>query len=201
MRLLLASLALAAPLSISSLALAQTPPAAPPAAPQPASPTAAPPPMMPYAVPYVPYGYWAPYPQAPVTERRSKGMMITGIVLWGASGVATVVGTSLFILGIGSTCIELASAPGSAGAAARPSFHPSSAGERIGSAQQAFSGCGGPNPAVGFGIMTAGILSSLVAIPLFVVGNSRVPARPHDEISLAPTLRMGVGNASLSWNF
>jgi hypothetical protein len=189
MRLLATSIA-AASLLVPSLASAQMPPA----------PNVAP--AAPYAAPYAPpYGFWAPYPQAPVTERRSKGMMITGIAMWGAAGVATGVGMGLFLTSVGSVCAFAdGGAPGGLSASPRASFKTASAGERVGSARQAFSSCTG-NPDVGFGIMSAGIISSFVAIPLFVVGNSRVPARPHDDLASAPTLRLGLGNASISWQF
>src|SRR4051812_29343007 len=36
--------------------------------------------------------YWMPYMPPAVTERRSKGMMVMGIALWGAGGIATGIG-------------------------------------------------------------------------------------------------------------
>jgi hypothetical protein len=81
---------------------------------------------------------------------------------------------------------------------AHPRAH-SAGGERIGTAQQAL-GCGQDDVNRGAAVLSGGLLGSFVGIPLFLVGNAKVPARPP-EASLVPGLRIGAGGADLRWAF
>jgi hypothetical protein len=209
MRLPAAFVAVAATLAAAP-AVAQQPPAPPPAAPAvaqqppaaPAPPPAAAPPFapapwgapqaygMPYAgQPYAPYGSpWAPPPyQPPVTERRSTGMMVAAIVLWGAGAVATVIGTAMYVPKAGEICEfdTVGAQPAPAHRAARR--------ERIGTSRQALTNGCGDDLTLGFSLMTGGILAGIAAIPLFVVGDSRVRALPQ--------LRVGATDTALRWTF
>lgn len=138
-----------------------------------------------------PYG-WGPPPGPVVTERRSEGMRITGITLFAVGGVTTAIGGVLF--GIGATtgyCTD-------AGGGVAPRAHRPR--ERIGTSRQAdLGGCGGNGIPLGASVMGAGFLGSVAGIPLFVLGNARVRARPHD--ATAPELRVRLGGADLRWTF
>jgi hypothetical protein len=128
----------------------------------------------------------------PPTEPKSPGMMVTGIVLWAASASMTGVGTARLLSG--STCAEPA-IQGKGGAqplSAQPR-------EQIGVARQAM--CGDSSSTVGLGLLIAGQLMSVIAIPIFVVGVSRVPlGRGMAKLSL-PELRVGAARATLLWTF
>jgi hypothetical protein len=160
------------------------------------APVAAPVAPAPYPVRYVmPAPPWWALP-VPVTERRSKALMATGIALWGAGAIASVAGAVIFIPSALSRCIA-DSFPGTSGSPK----HRRGGGERLGTARQAL-GCGDTDmQTVGMATLTAGILGSLAGIPLFVIGNAKVPVRPGADSSLLPSLRVGAGSARLSWTF
>jgi hypothetical protein len=147
---------------------------------------------VPYAQPYgVPmYGAWAPPPAVP--ERRSKGMRITGIVLWAVGGLASVVGGTVLGVAIANPCVYYEAQP--AGIAL--SF--SGRRERVGTARQALSSCDAPG-VIGLGTLVAGALTGIVAIPLYVVGNSRAPGQP--AALAAPELHVGATGAEVRWRF
>jgi hypothetical protein len=191
-------------------AAAVSPTALPPAAPALATPPAAPlAPAYPTSLSYGP-GYPAPYtmypppgagapppywmPVAGPTERRSDAMRSTGVVLFAAGGLATVVGGVIFAAVATTGCPDLpldsAPATGPAPAAAR---------EHIRSAHQALNGCD-TSPTLGLGIITAGVLTAVAGIPLFVIGSKRVPARTVTG-KLAPEVTVGAANASFRWTF
>jgi hypothetical protein len=174
---------------------------APPAAVAPIYP--APPPYGPgYAAPYVlypapgagaPRAFWTGAP--PVTERRSDGMRITGIVLFAAGGVATVAGATIF--GIGANCVTEVFAPTSRAAPA-PAPEAARGQERLGSARQALNTCNLTTP--GIGILIGGVVTAIVGIPLFVIGSRQKPAQPAVG-ALVPSVGIGAGNATLRWTF
>ncbi len=173
--------------------------AAPPAAPlPPAYPT---PPAYGYSVPYMMYPppgagapppYWMPV--APATTRRSDTMRSAGIVLFAAGGLATVVGSVIFTAVATTGCADtIAFAEDGAGPA------PAATNERVRSAHQALNGCD-TSPMVGLGIITAGVLTAVAGIPLFVIGSKRVPATTTTG-KLVPQVSVGAGNGMLRWTF
>jgi hypothetical protein len=175
----------------------------PPAAPAPAPPVA--PVPGPYAVPYyVAPPWWALPPR--VTERRSKAMMNTGIVLWGVGGVVTGVGVGLFVIAESAGCavpdFAGGTPTGSAGAPKRRGESHRGAGESLGTARQALSLCGDPSAVnLGLGVLAAGALGSGAGIPLFVLGNQKQPVKRATDALEAPVLRVGAGSAELRWSF
>jgi hypothetical protein len=119
-------------------------------------------------------------------------MMVSGIVLWGAGAALTGVGTGQFLSHEGCSVSEVA------GSAPRPLS--AGSGERIGVAQQAFSSCNDSLGVAGFAMLIAGQIASVIAIPLFVVGNGRVPIG-HGIAGPKPELRVGAGSAALRLSF
>jgi hypothetical protein len=171
-----------------SLPLAASPAAAqeaPPPAPRPV-----------YAPPAYAPMWWQPMPAPPVLERRNPGMAITGIVLWVAGGIVSGVGAGITAYEGMSRCVyETVGAPASG-----PAHHKAARGERIGTAQQALDECGRDLP-MGAGILAAGVLTSLAGIPLFVIGNGRVKAKPQADTSALPEVRVGATGAAMKWSF
>jgi hypothetical protein len=148
----------------------------------------------PYAQPYGPPPAFAPWGPAPVPERRSPGMVITAIALWGTGGVATAVGAILLGAVMPNACVvyETADVPAASAAAALRGR------ERIGVARQALSRC---DRAVtgAFGSLIGGSVAAIVAIPLFVVGNRRDGASAAS--AAVPELKVGATSAELRWAF
>lgn len=171
-------------------------PQAVPVAPVPYQPAYAPPYMM-----YPPPGAGAPppywMPMMPATERRSEAMRTTGIVLFAAGGLITAVGGVIFGAVATTGCVDEAIAIGEP----EPAPAPAAVGsrERVRSSRQALNGCD-TSPVVGLGIMTAGVLTAVVGIPLFVIGSKQVPARTTTG-KLVPEVSVGAANASLRWSF
>lgn len=176
--------------------------AAPQAAPvAPAYP--APPPYQPaYAPPYMMYSppgagapppYWMP--MAPPTERRSNAMRTTGIVLFAVGGAVSAVGGAIFGAVATTGCVDEAIAIGEP----ETRRSPAGSGERVRSSRQALNGCD-TSPVVGLGIITAGVLTAVVGIPLFVIGSKQVPAQTMTG-KLVPEVRMGAAHGSLRWLF
>jgi hypothetical protein len=92
-------------------------------------------------------------------------MMVAGIVLWGASAALTGVGTGQFLAnGFCSVAVQDGGTLGPKAAGHR---------ERIGVAREAI--CSDTLSTAGFGMILAGQITSVIAIPIFVVGNARVP--------------------------
>lgn len=153
---------------------------------------------MPYAT-YAPGYAMAPYPTyptwmgaPPVTERRSNGMRVTGIVLFAAGGVISAVGGVIVGAIAANPCVDVVFAEDGG-----PS--PAAVHERVRSAHQALNACD-TAPEVGLGIFAAGALTAVVGIPLFVIGSKQVPAR-HTTGNLVPEVSVGAGNGSLRWTF
>lgn len=188
------------------------PPPAPPAPALPAPPAAPLAPAYPdslsygpgYAPPYMmypppgagaPQPYWMPV--AVPTERRSNAMRTTGVVLFAAGGLATAVGGVIFAAVATTGCVDevFASDVGPAPVSRPVTLR----GENVRSAHQALNGCD-TSPTVGLGIITAGVLTAVAGIPLFVIGSKRVPARTMTG-KLAPELAVGAANATLRWTF
>jgi hypothetical protein len=149
---------------------------------------------------YGPRPYPLPYPMWPPPlpmERRSRGMWISGIVLFAAGGAANIVGGVLTGIIIGSPCIETVADGGPA-----PAPRPAALRERVGTSRQALGGCGNDGIGVAQGLLAGGLLTSLLGVPLFVIGNKRVPARPASlEDAALPEVHLGAGNGSLTWRF
>jgi hypothetical protein len=154
-----------------------------------------PPPYMMYPPPGAgaPPPYWTPI--APPTERRSNAMRTTGIVLFAAGGVMTAVGGAIFTAVATTRCVDEVIPLNDV----RPEPAPAAAHERVRSAHQALNGCD-TSPGVGLGIITAGLVTAVVGIPLFVIGSKQVPARTMTG-KLVPELNVGAGNGSLRWTF
>jgi hypothetical protein len=133
-------------------------------------------------------------------ERRSKALMATGIVLWGAGAVVSAVGTAIFVPAATNPCFFVAGSPRGPGPTPPKRAH-GGGGERVGTARQAL-GCGQQSDVdLGMALLTGGIVGSLAGIPLFVVGNWKVPVQPRSEAALVPDLRVGAGHVDLRWAF
>jgi hypothetical protein len=184
-----------APPSTGALPAAPPPaplaPASPPPALSPAYPTAYT--VFPALPPGAPRPYWTPV--ALPTERRSDAMRTAGIVLFAVGGVTTGVGAGMFFPGALSGCPQSAGLEGDVTSRA-----PAASSERIRSAHQALTGGCMTTAIAGIGVLTAGLLTSVVGIPLFVIGSKRVPA-PTTADKLVPQVSLGVGNGSLRWTF
>jgi hypothetical protein len=135
-----------------------------------------------------PYGPWM-VPPALTEERRSKGMRTAGLVLFGVGGATTTAGLVVLLVS------ELNSSYCDAVPVAndRRSFAVRRARESVGVARQALTSCDGGPPA-GATTMAIGALVGVIGLPLFVVGNAPV-------LVPAPTVRVGVGTADLTWSF
>lgn len=145
----------------------------------------APPPWAYGPYPPPPYGMWMPMPVA--TERRSQGMAITGIALWAGGAVTTAIGVGLFVNAMANPCVNFA----------QEIDFPTrdlATRERVGQARQALGGCDNSG-VVGLSLIGIGAAVGAAAIPIFLVGNSRVPKRGLPEISAGPT------RGELRWRF
>jgi hypothetical protein len=189
-------------------ALAAPAAVAPPvAAPQAVSIAPATPGMSPYppayAPPYMMYpppGAGAPSPYwMPATERRSDSMRTTGIVLFAAGGLISAVGGVLFGAVASTPCIVFDEGIAIGDPGPVPASVSSGGRERVRSSRQALNGCDS-SPMIGLGIITAGVLTAVVGIPLFVIGSKQVPARTTTG-KLVPQVSVGAANASLRWTF
>jgi hypothetical protein len=157
-----------------------------------------------YAPPYLmypppgagaPQPYWMPV--AGPSERRSNAMRSTGIALFGVGGLISAVGGVIFAAVATTGCVDevFASDVGPAPASSPVTLR----GENVRSAHQALNGCD-TSPTVGLGLITAGVLTAVAGIPLFVIGSKRVPARTMTG-KLAPEVAVGAANATLRWTF
>ena len=195
MRLPLALAALSFTLAAAAPVAAQGAPASPPAPAAAPAPYAPPPVQQPYLAPY---GAWSPLPPVPATERRSQGMVIAGILLFAAGGVASTVGAGIVTASVVGRCDEALTeddnepppSPPSSGAAHR---------ERLGTSRQAINSCNGVS-AAGVSLVVGGLFSALVGVPLYLVGNTRILARP-ESFALLPEVRPGPRGADLRWTF
>jgi hypothetical protein len=201
-----ALLAGAAALGLNSLAAADPPP--PPAAPPPYAPPYGAP--YPYPGPWMappPPGYapWWAMPYGPPPERRSKGMMITGITLFGLGATATTAGIAMIVAASMARCVVEDSVAGSAGGAAHgPAPAPASArgGEHVRSSAAALNGCGSDFGVLGLGFSIAGGITGIIGVPLYVVGARPAPPKSAAPASaLLPEVRVGVASGSLRWSF
>jgi hypothetical protein len=114
--------------------------------------------------------------------------MVSGIVLWSAGASLTGVGAAQIVTN--ALCRPpqpLPPRPAGAGA-----------GEQLGVATQAV--CSPSLSTTGVAMVIAGQLASVIAIPLFVVGNGRVPLG-RGMAALRPELRVGAGSAALRFSF
>jgi hypothetical protein len=156
---------------------------------------------VPYAAPYsVPPPWWAL--PLPVTERRSKGMMITGTIFFGVGGVVTIIGAGLLAVAESPSCnVEDVHPLPPMGEHGSPRSHGRS-GETLGTARQAFMLCGDPSSVnLGLGVLAAGVLGSGVGIPLFVLGNQKGRVQRNPDSAEVPVLHVGAGSAELRWSF
>ena len=121
----------------------------------------------------------------PRMERRSKGMMIGGIVLLGVGGLSLITGLAVY-------------AAGSVG-----SYNCSSQWGN-GSGFCGWKADTGTETA-GVALMIAGVAGLGVGIPLTVIGAKKVPVDPQTgeqpAQSTVPTLRLGAGKATLDFAF
>jgi hypothetical protein len=137
---------------------------------------------------YAPPSLMGPPPRM---ERRSKGMMIGGIVLLGVGGLSGIVGALVY---------AVASAP----------THSCGASTTTGGSGYSYTydwnlctDKGGQT--AGAALMIAGLAGIGVGIPLTIIGAKKVPVDPETgeppKQSAAPTLRLGAGHASLDFAF
>ena len=111
-------------------------------------------------------------PAPPALERRSTGMMVGGIVLLSAGGLAMVIGSS----------VALTSSTGC-------TFN-------------GFCSSGEGSQAVGYGVLIGGAVALAVGIPMLIYGAKKVPARPEAATALAAPAWIGApGGAGWSWQF
>ena len=146
-----------------------------------------------YGQPYGQPGYGQPqfyYPPPPLMgppprmERRSKGMMVGGIVLLGVGALSLVTGLAVYAAGsLGS--YECTAGWGSGGGYC--GYKESSSEKTAGAA-----------------LMIVGVAGIGVGIPLTVIGAKKVPVDPQtgeQALTTTPTLRVGAGHASLGFAF
>lgn len=147
------------------------------------APVYAPPAYAPYAAPPV----WQPTPTAdpPAMRRRNKGLMIGGLVM-------IPLGLSMAIGG-GVWAHDIAGKP----SACDPT--PSDLGEAIGSV-----GCGiaegldrGISSSLAYTMVIFGSGMTIAGTVMAITGAQMVPARPR----FRPAVRVGAGNATLTWTF
>lgn len=122
-------------------------------------------------------------------------MRTAGIVLFAVGGVTTGVGAGMFFPGALHGCSEATVREGDATTRA-----PAEASERVRSTHQALTGGCMTTTIAGIGVLTAGLVTTVVGIPLFVVGSKRVQV-PTTADKLVPQVSLGVGNGSLRWTF
>jgi hypothetical protein len=120
-------------------------------------------------------------------------MMVSGIVLWSVGASLTGVGAGEIVASASCKPVFLE------GGSPRPQS--TGGGERVGVAQQAQQAfCSGSIGNAAFGMLLAGQFASVIAIPLFVVGNGRVPLG-RGIAAPRPELRVGAGSAALRVSF
>lgn len=150
------------------------------------------------------------YRDPPVTERRSPRMVITGAALWFAGALVAVPGAGVLVAQALGTCqiVAFGGSPPpdrpSLGRIPRITRAPAGGGERLGTAQQAFDiPCGSNVTAVplGVGLLLGGLVVGATGIPLVVIGNQSVPARPRGDDARLPALHVGAGTVDLRWSF
>jgi hypothetical protein len=108
----------------------------------------------------------------PPLERRSTGMMVGGIVLLSAGGLAMVIGSSL-ALNNGCTAFD--------------GFGCSSNGD---------------SQTAGYGVLIGGAVALAVGIPLLIYGSKKVPVRAEAPTAPSPSAWIGApGGAGWRWQF
>ncbi|WP_437643354.1 hypothetical protein [Sorangium sp. So ce362] len=174
------------PLPASAAARAATPPASTTAPPVSAAvaPRAAAPPASGAA--FAPVAGRAPAPPAePLTRRRSKGMMVTGIVLTSIGTVALIGGA----LAIASAC----SGPGCESGEELDPFE-----EEFGYAEE------DSEMDAGYALVIGGLVFAGVGIPLAIIGGRKVPVQVERKAASAPApppeLVIGPRYAGLRWS-
>ncbi|WP_437302084.1 hypothetical protein [Sorangium sp. So ce388] len=130
----------------------------------------------------------APAPPAqPLTRRRSKGMMVTGIVLTSIGAVALLGGG----LALASTCSGSDCDAGS--------FDDSLDDESLDYLDEEDSGA-----EAGYALIIGGLVFAGVGIPLAIIGGRRVPVQPEKNAASAPArspeLVLGPRYAGLRWS-
>ncbi|XYH92617.1 hypothetical protein ACMHYB_32665 [Sorangium sp. So ce1128] len=130
----------------------------------------------------------APAPPArPLTRRRSKGMMVTGIVLTSIGAVALLGGG----LALASTCSGSDCGSGS--------FDDSLDDESIDYIDEENS-----DAEAGYALIIGGLVFAGVGIPLAIIGGRQVPVRPEKKAASAPApppeLVLGPRYAGLRWS-
>jgi len=160
-------------------ALAQTPPPGP--APVPLS-------AVELGAGYAPYAapgwYRAPQDTPPYTplRRRSPGMIAGGVILISLASVGFIAGPAL--IAAGNRTQEIV-----------PDF----CGD-FGCPSQMVSSTAGLTTA-GITAIAVGVAALGAGIPLLVVGTQKVPDRGDEEAALVPSVRFGLGGASVGWRF
>ena len=117
-----------------------------------------------------PPGY-GPQPMAPAMERRSTGMMVGGIVLLSAGGLAMVIGSSLALTSTSSCTF------------------------------QGFCSSNDGAQAAGYGVLIGGAVALAVGIPLLIYGAKKVPAQPDATAPTARAWIGAPGGAGWRWQF
>jgi hypothetical protein len=126
--------------------------------------------------------------------RRSDALRTAGIVLFAVGGLTTGIGAAMFFPGATNGCST--ALPGEGDVAPAPA---AVSLERVRSNHQALLDCKTTTIA-GIGVLTAGLVTAVVAIPLFVIGSKQVPATTTTG-QLVPELLVGAANAALRWAF
>ncbi|WP_437519845.1 hypothetical protein WME79_25260 [Sorangium sp. So ce726] len=123
--------------------------------------------------------YAPPPPAAPLTKRRSKGMMVTGIVLTSLGTVA--------VLGGGLVIASTTSCSGDS-----CGYDSSSVYEEE------------DTDGAGVGLVVSGLILAGVGIPLAIIGGRKVPVQPEKQAASAPApppeLVIGPRYAGLRWS-
>jgi hypothetical protein len=115
-------------------------------------------------------------------QRRSTGMMITGLILSGLGAVSLFTGVAVYAAGSSSDDCSY---------------------NGYGSSCSSDSGA----QAAGVGFMVGGLIGIGVGIPLAIVGGRKVPVDPQaqpapaEQASLIPQVSGGPRNIALRWHF
>ncbi|CAN94676.1 putative membrane protein [Sorangium cellulosum So ce56] len=129
-------------------------------------------------------------PAAPLTKRRSKGMMVTGIVLTSLGAVA--------ILGGG---LVIASAPSCSGDGC---VYDRSSNPYADDTGYQYEEDGADAEGAGVGLVVGGLVLAGVGIPLAIVGGRKVPVQPEKQAASTPApppeLVIGPRYAGLRWS-
>ncbi|WP_437322566.1 hypothetical protein [Sorangium sp. So ce381] len=136
--------------------------------------------------PFAPVAAHAPAPPAaPLTKRRSKGMMVTGIVLTSLGTVALLGGG--LVLASSSSC-----AGDSCGYDSSDPFADDEVYEED------------DTEGAGVGLVVGGLVLAGVGIPLAIIGGRKVPVQPEKQAASAPApppeLVIGPRYAGLRWS-